>query len=43
MYFTDRCILNGALLAVVDGEALEEQAAKTGAGATAARVEDHET
>merc|ERR1719460_3495245 len=30
------------LLAVVDGEALEEQAAKTGAGATAARIEDHE-
>merc|ERR1719247_1127837 len=31
------------LLAVVDGEALEEQAAKTGASATAARVEDHES
>merc|ERR1719247_3142212 len=30
------------LLAVVDGGALEEQAAKTRAGATAARVEDHE-
>ena len=28
------------LLAVVDGEALEEQAAETGASATAARVED---
>merc|ERR1719171_3393251 len=31
-----------ALLAVVDGEALEEQAAETGASATAAGVEDHE-
>ena len=29
-----------ALLAVVDGEALEEQAAETGASATAAGVED---
>merc|ERR1719311_883839 len=31
------------LLAVVDGETLEEQAAETGASAAAARVEDHET
>ena len=30
------------LLAVVDGEALEEQAAETGASAAAAGVEDHE-
>ena len=30
------------LLAVVDGEALEEQAAETRPGAAAARVEDHE-
>merc|ERR1719174_1920855 len=30
------------LLAVVDGETLEEQAAETGAGATPAGVEDHE-
>ena len=28
------------LLAVVDGEALEEQAAETGASTTAARIED---
>merc|ERR1719160_1735251 len=31
-----------ALLAVVDGETLEEQAAETGASAAAASVEDHE-
>ena len=30
------------LLAVVDGETLEEQAAETGASAAAAGVEDHE-
>merc|ERR1719183_3348491 len=30
------------LLAVVDGEALEEQAAKAGAGAAAAGIKDHE-
>merc|ERR1719399_258072 len=30
------------LLAVVDGEALEEQAAETGASAATAGVEDHE-
>ena len=31
------------LLAVVDGETLEEQAAETGPSAAAASVEDHET